>query len=235
MKHFVITICALIMAAFSASAQNTQEQIDSTLYDAEVVAKDASVEFPYSKVVFATKDELLAQKFKYDSYKNQMRLQHTNGLFVVLSVMAESNLPSTNDYRIVIQYGAEDVISSVRVTFYDKKIYEHILLFASEKGCDVKEVERGKGKSYTFNYGGYTFNMDYTVEVQHVATTREVSSSNGKTTRSTTSSHDVSYDQYVYTISTGNEPESEFLAKQSLKKAKRAAKGKKAQSSGDFL
>lgn len=235
MKQFILTGCVLLMAALSANAQNNQEPIDSTRYNAVVVAKDAFVEFPYSKVVFATKNELLAQNFKYDSYKNQMKIQHTNGLIAVLNVLAETYVPATNDYRIVLQYGANDVVSSVCVTFYDKDIYEHILLFASDKECDVKEISRGKGKSYAFNYGGYTFNLDYTLEVQHVASTNTTTSSDGKSSRSTTSSHDVSYDQYVYTISTGNEPESEYLSKQSLKKAKRALKGKKASDSGSFL
>lgn len=235
MKRIILTFCVLIMAAFSSLAQNTQEQVEVSVYDAETVAKDAYVEFPYSKVVFATKNELLAQKFKYDSYRNQMRIQHTNGVIAVLNVLSDTYVPAKNDYKIVLQYGAEDVISSVRVTFYDKSIYEHILLFASDKGCDVKEAGRGTGKSYTFNYGGYTFNLDYTVEIQHVSNTTTTTSKDGKSSHSTTSSHDVSYDQYVYTILTGNEPESEFLSKQSLKKAKRAAKGKKASDSGDFL
>lgn len=235
MKRIILTICMIALSAFAANAQKTQEEIDAAMTNAELVAKDAFVEFPYSKVMFATKGELLSQKFKYDSYYNQMKLNHVNGLIAVLNVFSDAYVPATNDYHITVQYGANDMISSVQVKFYDKSIYEHILLFASDRDCKVDEVPNGKGKTYSFIYGGYTFYLEYTKETQTVSSSNTSTNKTGDRAHTTTTTRDVSYDQFVYTIYTGYEAQSEYLSKQAARKEKRAAKGRKAQSAGDFL
>lgn len=246
MKKICLTLCAIALGAFAANAQNpqnlTQAQIDTISTNAEMVAKDAYVEFPYSKVMFATKKELAAQKFKYNDYYNQMQLQHTNTLIAILGVMSDIYTPATSDYRIVVQYGANDMISSVTVTFFDKDIYEHILMFASDKDCDVKEITNGTGKTYKFNYGGYNFSLNYETVVQEVANTSTSSTTNNSPSNtksktysySRTDSHQITYDQFVYTIDTGTEAQSEYLQKQASKAAKRALKGKKSKSSANF-
>ena len=235
MKRIALTLCAFVLGAMAMNAQNTVEQIEAIANDAESVAKDAYLEFPYSKVMFATKSQLKAQKFKYDEYKNQMKLNHINGLNAVLSVMSDIMTPAENDYSICVQYGEGDAISALQVVFYDKDIFEHILLFAGDKECNVKEVVTGKGRTYTFTYGGYSFSLAFTHEVMEHSNTYSTANSQGNRAYSSTSTYDYSYDQYVYTVSTGIEAQSEYLTTKANRKAKRAANGKKAQSSADFL
>ena len=235
MKKIALTVCAFVLGAMALNAQNNPEQIEKVSNNAELVAKDAYVEFPYSKVMFATKSQLKAQKFKYDEYKNQMKLTHYNGLNVVASILSDIMTPAKEDYEILVQYGADDAISSIQVTFFDKDIYEHILRFADDKECTVKEISSGKGKKYTFKYGGYDFALSYKFKnVQH-ADTFTGTNDKGNRAYSSTSTQDFSYDQYTYVVETGVEPVSDYLRSKAGRKAKREASGKKAQSSADFL
>ena len=235
MKKILLTIVSVAFGAMALNAQNTADEIEMISKNAGMVADNATIEFPYSKVMFATKSELQAQKFKYDSNRNQMKLNHTDGFNAVLNVMSDIYTPAKNDYRIAIQYGEDDQISYVEVVFYDSSIYENIMDFAAAKECKVTTVEKGKGKTYSFNYGGYSFRVEYSHKTVSHTDTYTNSSSNGKHAYSSSSTHDFSYDQYVYTVDTGVKPSSDYLKSKEARKEKRALKGKKSKSSADFL
>lgn len=224
----------LVAASAFAQTENYNAIMDVT-ENASLVEEDASVEFPYSKVLKAQDSDLKAQRFKFDSYRNCWNLTHSNGWGVVASIITDVNTPVKTDYRILVQNGEGGRRSFVQVTFFDPAIYETIISFGRENSSDFSEIKKGKGTLYKFSYAGYAFTLEYSFEEVKVTRTATGNSDDHKYSTSRSSTEDYSYDKYVYTISTGVPEVSDYLKDQALKDAKRAAKGKKARSSESFL
>ena len=119
MKKSII-VSSLLFAAVTAFAQsNDYNTIMDITDDASLVQENASVEFPYSKVLNATDSDLLAQRFRNDTYHNCWILTHSNGWGVVASILSDVNTPVKTDYKIRVQNGEGGKRSSVEVTFFD--------------------------------------------------------------------------------------------------------------------
>lgn len=233
-KTLIVSALLLIAASAFAQTEIYQEIMDVT-DQAALVEEDASVEFPYSKVLNALDSDLKAQRFKFDSYRNCWNLTHSNGWGIVASILTDVNTPVKTDYRILVQNGEEGQRSYVQVTFFDPAIYETIISFGRENSPDFSEIKKGKGTLYKFTYEGYAFSLEYSLEEVKVTRTTTGNSDDQKYSTSRSYTEDYSYDKYVYTISTGVPESSDYLKDQALRDAKRAAKGKKARSSESFL
>lgn len=189
---------------------------------------------PYSKYLKFSKKEFKENSFKYDDETNTWALRKTNGLNVTLNVLAiiangeEDVRPSVKDYAIVVQMGAEDKASYVKVKFYSDETYHKLLTFLKDNGKDLVETSSGKLVKHQAFHGDYALelNMD-----QHI-----ISRTSARTIdRMTVKNVDESYNEYHFTIQTDVEPWSEYLEKQAAKKAKREAKGKKKQSVDELM
>ena len=192
-------------------------------------------DFPYKKVLDASKEDLSAQKFKYNKNQNQMSLSFVNGWGVVASALSDMDIPAKNDYTITVQYGQGDEKAWVEVVFYDSDIYHKILTYAVDNTTDLLETKDGNGTRHQFSSQGYNFQLQYRRVEQKSTSTVTGSSDDHKVSTSRSSTEDYSYDKYVYTISTDVEPWSPYLDKQAEKAGKREAKGKKATSSESFM
>ena len=245
MKRITAILTLMLAVCAGAYAQNevTEEaeaieeynKIMDIIEDASKAQEIASAEFPYSKVLYATDQDLKAQRFKYNAYHNSWTLSRNNGWNVVASILSDVYTPVKEDYIISIQNGEGGQRSSIQVTFFDPEIYHTILAFANEKGSDYAEGKFGKGTRYTFNYAGYKLTLEYTFEEVKVTRTTTGSNSDNRISTSRSTTDDFSYDKYVYTISTGVPAESDYLKEKAAKNARREEKGKKARSSEAFL
>lgn len=232
----IIVLAAMLLAAVAAYGQSEEiTRILEVTDEASLVEQDASVEFPYSKVLKAKDSDLKAQRFKFDSYRNCWTLNHSDGWNVVANILTDVNTPAKSDYRILVQNGEGGERAFVQVTFFDPDIYHTIIAFGTENSSDFAESKFGKGTRYTFTYAGFAFTLEYSFEEVKITRTTTGSSEDRKVSTSHSSTEDYSYDKYVYTISTGVPAASDYLKDQALKDAKRAAKGKKARSSEAFL
>lgn len=235
MKRLFV-IAAMLLAAVTARAQSEEvNRILDITDDASLVKQDASVEFPYSKVLNALDSDLKAQRFKFDSYRNCWNLTHSNGWNVAANILTDVNTPARSDYRILVQNGEGGERAFVQVTFFDPDIYHSIIAFGKENSSDFAESKYGKGTRYNYTFGGYAFTLEYSFEEVKVTHTTTGSSETGRVSTSHSSTEDYSYDKYVYTISTGIPASSDYLKDQAARDAKRAAKSKKARSSEAFL
>lgn len=191
----------------------------------------AQSEFPYSKLLSMTTEQLHAEKFKYDSDRNQHVLRKSNGwqmtanVFSALGGASADIRPDVNDYQVVIQYGDEG-IAYVAVTFFKDDTYHDLLTFAHDRGENLLETNSGKLDKVQFNYDGYSFEL--TRRLEEVKTTTDRTAARAKT-------FDESYNVYQYVIRTGVPASSPWLTRQALKQEKRDAKGKKKQSVSSFM
>jgi len=186
-----------------------------------------SAQLPYSKMMGLSTKELIEKNFKFDKKKNQYVLTKTDGLNTTLNVLtalsgqAATYQPSKKDYKIVLQYGQLDSLSSLTVVFYSDDTFNEIQTWLAEN--NIKPISSGSGKVsiQKFTYNGLN------VELR----TQAVIQSAGMATKSSygrnSNSIDKSYTIYTYTIYTGVAPQSEFLTKAQLKKDANKAKGKK--------
>ena len=192
-------------------------------------------DYPYQKVMDASTDELVAQKFLYYKNKNYYELNFEKAVGFLESLLFDAEMHSKDDYNIFVQMGADGQKSSMTVTIYDRSIYETILDFADDYGENIKTHNTSRGEKTTFTYDGMKFSIArQKVEVKDTNTT---TGSNEKGTVSTSNSTttDYSYDKFIYTVDTGIEPSSPWHDKQKAKADKRRDKGQKSTSSADFL
>ncbi len=191
----------------------------------------AQAEFPYSKLLSMTTEQLRAEKFKYDKDRNQDVLRKSNGWQMTANVLsalggASGDIrPAENDYEVVIQYG-EEGIAYVEVIFFKDATYHDLLTFAHDQGQDLLETNSGKLDKIQFQYAGYAFEL--TRQLHEVKTTTDQTSAKAKT-------FDESYNLYRYIIRTGRPASSDWLTRQALKQEKRDAKGKKKQDVSSFM
>ena len=212
----LLTLCVLLCATIVAVAQDV----------------------PYSKYLNFSKQEFKENRFKYDDETNCWALRKTSGLNTTLNVLAiiggaeDDVRPSSKDYAIVVQMGAEEKAAYVTVKFYSDETYHTLLTFLKDNGKDLVETSSGKIIKHQAYHGDYALELNMkqhgvTRTSSHTAT-RFIDSKAKKT-------KDESYNEYQFTITTDVAPWSEYLEKQAAKKAKREAKGKKKQSVDELM
>ena len=188
-------------------------------------------DFPYSKLLNYSKSDLLKAKFVYFPKKNHWVLSKNHALQATANVLSalsgtEADIrPDERDYEITVQMGEGDAIAYVQVLFYQNSTYHDILTFMADKGENNLETNSGNITKHQFNYGGYSFSV--------VRTLREIKTTSTNT-YAAAKTKDNSYNEYIYTIYTGVEAESEYLNKQAAKQQKRDDKGKKQNNVDNF-
>ncbi len=205
MKKLMI-MAAVIFSCMTAYAQDdvVEENGDENLLE-EVQSADES--FPYAKIVNSDYDKLISQKFKYDAKKNQLRLNHTNAIKAAANVFTSADVPANKDYTIIVQYGKNNQIAYVEVTFYDKKLYKSILNFAATNQLDAKTTKFDELTTTAFDYGEYK--MSLRDEYVEQSVTKKVKDKKTQKTHKVT--EDRSFNKYVYTVNTGVAPSSQYL------------------------
>ena len=191
-------------------------------------------EVPYSKYLTFTKKEFKDNHFKYDDETNTWTLRKSSGLNNTLNVLAiiadahEEVRPASKDYTILVQMGAENKASYVKVKFYSDETYHKVLTFLKDNGKDIVETSSGKLTKHQAFHGEYALELNMT---QHNISRTSARTADHKTVKNV----DESYNEYQFIIQTNVEPWSEYLDKQAAKKAKRDAKGKKKQSVDELM
>lgn len=189
----------------------------------------AQTSFPYSRFLSCTDDQLAEARFKYDNKKNQWILSKgstpdkTNVKRFALIFPGQK--PEENNYRIIIQKGAEGT-AFVDVLFYKDATFHELLSFAREHGENLIETSLPGQQKYRFNFG------EFSIELSACSQEIKVTTHNNEAIAQT---QDVSYNIYNYTIYTGIEPSSPWHSQQRARQEKRDAKGKKKQSISDYM
>ena len=191
-------------------------------------------EVPYSKYLTFNKKEFKDNHFKYDDETNTWTLRKTSGLNNTLNVLAiiadahEEVRPASKDYSILVQMGAENQASYVKVKFYSDETYHKVLTFLKDSGRDFVETSSGKLTKHQAFHGDYALELNMK---QHNISRTSARTADPKTVKNV----DESYNEYQFIIQTSVEPWSEYLDKQASKKAKRDAKGKKKESVDELM
>ena len=191
-------------------------------------------EVPYSKYLTFNKKEFKDNHFKYDEETNTWTLRKTSGLNNTLNVLAiiadahEEVRPASKDYSILVQMGAENQASYVKVKFYSDETYHKVLTFLKDSGRDFVETSSGKLTKHQAFHGDYALELNMK---QHNISRTSARTADPKTVKNV----DESYNEYQFIIQTSVEPWSEYLDKQASKKAKRDAKGKKKESVDELM
>lgn len=182
-----------------------------------------NAELPYSKLLGLSQDGLKEGHFKYDKNKNQHVLRKSNGLNNTINALSAVSgttadiKPHPDDYYIVLQNG-ENSVSSLTVTFFKDETFHEIQTWLADNNIEVLETNSGKLTIQKFNYDSYSIVLN--IEKKSITSTTAKTSA-------LTKSIDESYNVYTYTIYTGVPPFSKWHQKESAKKAKNDAKGKK--------
>lgn len=190
-------------------------------------------DFPYSKILKYSDDDLRRERFKYDDNKNQWVLRKNHGLQGTLNVLsaisgADADIrPDKRDYVITVQMGDNDLISYVNVLFFEDQTYHKLLTFAKDNGQNLLETNSNNILKLQFNYDNYSF----TLEMKQV----KVTATTGRTNTSLVKTYDESYNAYQFVISTGVKANSAYIKRQEDKKAKKEAKGRKRGDVDDFM
>ena len=191
-------------------------------------------EVPYSKYLNFDKKEFKDNHFKYDEETNTWTLRKSSGLNNTLNVLAiiadahEEVRPASKDYTILVQMGAENKASYVKVKFYSDEAYHKVLTFLKDHGKDIVETSSGKLTKHQAFHGDYALELNMK---QHNISRTSARTADPKTVKNV----DESYNEYQFIIQTSVEPWSEYLDKQASKKAKRDAKGKKKESVDELM
>ena len=189
---------------------------------------------PYSKYLGFSKKEFKDNHFKYDDETNTWTLRKSSKLNNTLNVLAiiadayEEVRPASKDYTILVQMGAENKASYVKVKFYNDETYHKVLTFLKDNGKDVVETSSGKLTKHQGFHGDYALELNMK---QHNVSRTSARTADPKALKNV----DESYNEYQFIIQTDVEPWSEYLEKQAAKKAKRDAKGKKKQNVDELM
>ena len=189
---------------------------------------------PFSKYLNFTKKEFKDNHFKYDDETNTWTLRKSSKLNNTLKVLAiiadayEEVRPASKDYTILVQMGAENKASYVKVKFYNDETYHKVLTFLKDNGKDVVETSSGKLTKHQGFHGDYALELNMK---QHNVSRTSARTADPKALKNV----DESYNEYQFIIQTDVEPWSEYLEKQAAKKAKRDAKGKKKQNVDELM
>ena len=189
-------------------------------------------ELPYSKYLNFSKSDFKENNFKYHEKANIWSLNKIDGLNTtlnILSINAEEDIrPDVNDYSIIVQLGADDAVSYVRVMYYKDETYHKLLAFMKTNCKDIIEVSSGKIVKHQATYGDYA--LELSME-QNIISRTSARTADPKTVKNV----DESYNEYEFFIRTGVEPWSKDIDKQATKQAKRDEKGKKKQNVEDLM
>lgn len=208
----ILTICLALSAGIALQAQ----------------------ELPYSKYLKYDKDDFRANRFKYNEKTNTWCIHKVSGLNVTFNVLAllvdgeEDIRPDVNDYTILVQMGAEEQASYVRVIFYNDETYHKLLTLMKTKGADLIETSSGKLFKHQAGYGDYRLELNMEQQIISRTSARTV---DYKTVKNV----DESYNEYEFLIYTDVEPWSRYFDKMLEKQAKRDAKGRKKRSVNDMM
>ncbi|MDR2887531.1 MAG: hypothetical protein LBV26_05970 [Bacteroidales bacterium] len=189
-------------------------------------------EFPYSKILRMSQDELKENKFKYDTDKNQYVLKKRDGwqsTANVLSALGGTTAdirPHVDDYEIILQYGDEGV-SSLTVIFYNDNTYHELMTFAVDRCENFLETDSNTKRKAQFNYDGFAFELNMEI--------LGITSTTGRTNSAIVKTQDESYNIYTYSIFTGIEPNSKWLQQEAKKQQQRDDKGKKKRTAADLM
>jgi hypothetical protein len=189
---------------------------------------------PYSKYLNFSKTEFKDNHFKYDSETNTWALRKRNGLVTTLNILAiiadgyEDIRPSSKDYAIAVQMGADEKASYVKVKFYNDETYNKLLAFVKTNCKNTIDVSSGKIVKHLTTYGEYEIELEME---QHIISRTSARTADPKTVKNV----DESYNEYEFMIKTDVKPWSKRLEKEAAKQAKRDAKGKKKQSVNDLM
>ena len=75
------------------------------------------------------------------------KIDGLNTTLNILSIIADAEedvRPDVNDYSIIVQWGADDAVSYVRVMYYKDETYHKLLAFMKTNCKDIIEVSSGK-------------------------------------------------------------------------------------------
>ena len=189
---------------------------------------------PYSKYLNFTKKEFKDNHFKYDDETNTWTLRKSSKLNNTLNVLAiiadayEEVRPASKDYTILVQMGAENKASYVKVKFYNDETYHKVLTFLKDNGKDVVETSSGKLTKHQGFHGDYALELNMK---QHNVSRTSARTADPKALKNV----DESYNEYQFIIQTNVEPWSTRLEKQAAKAAKRDEKGKKKKSVDELM
>ena len=124
---------------------------------------------PYSKYLHFTKKEFKDNHFKYDEETNTWTLRKSSGLNNTLNVLAiiadahEEVRPALKDYTILVQMGAKNKASYVKVKFYSDETYHKVLTFLKDSGRDFVESSSGKLTKHQAFHGDYALELNMTL------------------------------------------------------------------------
>lgn len=188
-------------------------------------------DFPYGKLLNYKNTDFKNAKFTYNSYYNQWSLVKRNGWQVagnIISALVDESAdvrPAENDYQIIAQMGKNEQIAWLKVVFYQNSTYHDILTFAADKGSNNLETNSGSLTKTQFDYEAFSFSIVRNLKEVKTTSTNTYAAAKTK---------DESYNEYVYTIYTGVQAESQYLDKQAAKQQKRDEKGKKQNNVDNF-
>lgn len=191
-------------------------------------------ELPYSKYLNFTKDEFKDNHFKFNEKTNTWYIHKVSGLNVTLNLLSiladaiEEIRPASNDYTILVQMGAEEQASYVRVIFYNDETYHKLLTFIKSKGSDLIDTSSGKLSKFQASYEDYRLELNME---QHIISRTSARTADYKTVKTV----DESYNEYEFIIYTDVEPWSRYFEKILKKQAKREAKGRKKASVNEMM
>lgn len=202
-----------------------------------LMAAAQSAEFPYSKIFNMTRQELLAENFKYNANKNQYVLDKTNGWNIAAGVMTGDVQPHENDYTIVVQYD-QACVTSLVVTFFNTSLYHELLSFAADNGENLLETGSMATHKTQFNYEGLMFELSSS-EVSYSKTESSAVgvavADNAAVAVGSATTHDRSYEIYTYIIDTGLAPASKWHSNEAAKQQRRDEKGRKKRTAAEYL
>ena len=191
-------------------------------------------ELPYSKYLNFSKSDFKENNFKYHEKANIWSLNKIDGLNTTLNILSiiadaeEDVRPDVNDYSIIVQLGADDAVSYVRVMSYKDETYHKLLAFMKTNCKDIIEVSSGKIVKHQATYGDYA--LELSME-QNIISRTSAHTADPKTVKNV----DESYNEYEFFIRTSVEPWSKDIDKQATKQAKRDEKGKKKHNIEDLM
>lgn len=191
-------------------------------------------ELPYSKYLNFTKKEFKENNFKYDDDTNTWALRKANGwntAFNVLAIIADAHedmRPGRKDYSIVVQMGADNQASYLKMVCYSDETYHKLLTFMKDHGRNIVDTSSGKLVKYQAYYGDYALELNME---QHIISRTSARTADRKTLKNV----DESYNKYEFLIKTDVEPWSKYLERRAEKSAKRDEKGKKKKSVDELM
>lgn len=200
----------------------------SVLIFALVAIITVNAQLPYSKLMELTPEELIGKNFKFNEKKNQYVLTKTDALTMTANVLgalsgsATTYQPSAKDYKITIQYGIDNLVSSLSNEFYSDDTFNEIQTWLAENNIQTTNSASGKISITKFLYDSLNVELKSQAVIQSQGSTT-VNRYSGVNSNSI----DKSYTAYTYTIETGIPPYSEWHLKEQKKKEKRKAQGKK--------